>query len=345
MRAPAYWFNPPDRPGVAARLLAPAAWLYARATARRVAAAPRCRAGVPVICVGNINAGGTGKTPTVIALVQRLRARGLTPVVVTRGYGGSETGPFLVDPARHAAAAVGDEALLHAAFAETVLSDDRARGCALARTLPCDAIILDDGFQDPAVFKDLSIVVVDAARGFGNRRVLPAGPLREPVSRGLIRADALLSIGPASAQRRFDDSLVGRDLTVPHLRGRLDPLPMGLPWAGRRVLAFAGIGHPEKFFATLRAEGAEVTRAEALADHQPLTDALMTRLATEAKTHVAQLVTTEKDFVRLPARFRPQVLSVPVRLELDDWPALDTLLGAILPIGSPDPGGVAPGAG
>ncbi|MBM1221839.1 tetraacyldisaccharide 4'-kinase [Ponticoccus sp. SC2-23] len=333
MRAPGYWFNPPERPGHLARSLAPLGWVYAQATARRVARAPAYQAGVPVICVGNINAGGTGKTPTTIAIVQRLQSRGLSPVVVTRGYGGSLRGPVRVNPESHDASQVGDEALLHAAFAPTIVADDRIGGCKLAEAGPCDVIILDDGHQDPAVRKSLSLVVVDAARGFGNGRVIPAGPLREPVGAGLARADAVVSIGPAPAQRRFAPSLGTFDL--PLLMAELKPLAMGLPWTGRRVLAFAGIGHPEKFFAMLRADGAEVIRAEALSDHQPLTDALMTRLSLEARASVAQLVTTEKDFVRLPAGFRSQVLSVPVRLEFDDPSALDTLLDRLGLIAKP----------
>ncbi len=327
MRPPAFWFASPDRPGLLPRLLSPLAALYAAGTARRVDR-PGARVAVPVVCVGNLNAGGTGKTPTVIALAQRLAARGVAAHVVSRGYGGSLAGPVRVDERSHKATEVGDEPLLLSTFAPTWVARDRRAGAQAAVEAGAQAILLDDGFQNPALVKDLSLVVVDAGIGFGNGRVIPAGPLREPVEAGLARADLVLSIGPEAAQSGFD-ARWGDRIVTPRLRGHLAPLQMGMDWRGTRVIAFAGIGHPEKFFATLRAEGAEIARALPLDDHQPLSDALLLRLETEAKLFGAQLVTTEKDAVRLPPAFRPKVLAFPVRLQIDDWAPLDAALDGV----------------
>lgn len=326
MRAPGFWHEPA---GLRAALLSPLGALYAKATARRLKGGAPMGVGVPVICIGNINAGGTGKTPTAIAVAQRLCARGVAVHAITRGYGGEITGPTRVQDRTHSAKDVGDEALLLAAFLPTWVAADRLAGARAAVEAGADCLILDDGFQNPALAYDLSVVVVDAWRGFGNGHVIPAGPLREPVAVGLSRADMLLSIGPESAQDRFAKTW-GAHVTVPHLTGALEPLPTGLPLHGMPVLAFAGIGHPEKFFQTLRGLGANLLATHALADHQPLSDALMQRLLRDAHMRGAQVVTTEKDAVRLSPDYRAQVLTLPVRLELTNWSLLDAALDRLL---------------
>lgn len=326
LRAPLFWHQPP---GLASWALAPLGALYAAGTARRLSTGTRVRIGVPVICVGNLNAGGTGKTPTVIALAERLLARNTRVHAVTRGYGGALQGPLQVDHRHHDAASVGDEALLLQAFMPTWLAKDRLAGARAAVDAGAQVILLDDGFQNPALAYDLSIIVVDAHRGFGNGRVIPAGPLREPVSTGLARADMVISIGPDGAQDRFNAAW-GSVIDVPHLSGELRPLPTGLPLAGLPVIAFAGIGHPEKFFATLRDLGADLRGTHPLADHQPLSEALMTRILREALAIGAQVVTTEKDAVRLAPHLRQQVMTLPVRLALQDWGVVDAALERVL---------------
>lgn len=327
MQAPGFWSRPRAAPGGAARLLAPLSAVWAAAARWRIAR-PGIRPGVPVICVGNLTAGGAGKTPTVMALIARLAARGVGVAVVSRGHGGSLPGPVRVDPRVHLAAEVGDEPLMLAALAPVFIGRDRAAAARAAVAGGAQAILLDDGFQNPALAKDLSLVVVDAGFGFGNGRVMPAGPLREPLAAGLARADIVLAIGSGAERAALREAWPELG-ALPVEEGELRPLATGMPWAGLRVLAFAGIGRPGKFFATLRALGAEVVGTRAFGDHAPYPPQILARLVADAARAGAQLVTTEKDAARLPREMLRQVLVLPVRLEVADWAGLDARLAAL----------------
>lgn len=316
MRAPRFW----QAGGPLAALLSPLGQLYAVLGRRRRRAAP-WRAPCPVICVGNLSAGGSGKTPTALALAERLTALGRRPVFLTRGYGGRERGPLLVEPGRHDAAAVGDEPLLLAAAAPTVVARDRAAGAALAARQG-DVIVMDDGFQNPALHKDLSLLVFDGGQGIGNGRCLPAGPLREGLAEGLARADACLLIGQDATG--LAPLLAGRPL----LRASLDP--QGSELKGQRVLAFAGIGRPEKFFESLRALGAELAGTRGFGDHHRYRAAEIAALRAEAARAGARLVTTAKDLARLPPDLRQGIAVLAVRLVFADRDALDALLKGVL---------------
>jgi len=331
MKAPRFWSNPAGRPGWQARLLSPAAWLWRLGAWWRGRGVVPYRAPVPVVCIGNLTAGGAGKTPMVAALLARLVAQGCEPHVVSRGHGGSlarshKGRPHLVDPDRDSHGDVGDEPLLLAAFAPVWVARDRAAGVRAAVTAGAGLILMDDGFQNPSVIKDRSILMVDAESGFGNARLIPAGPLREPVAGGLARADAVVLVGTGSER----ETAAGR---WPGLAGavaaRLVPRRTGLSLAGERVLAFAGIGRPDKFFATLGAMGAEIVEAVAFADHCDYSPAVLRRLRRRALAEGAMLVTTEKDAVRLPVAFRPEVVVVQVHLELEDWAAIDQVFAQL----------------
>jgi tetraacyldisaccharide 4'-kinase len=294
MREPAFWRRPA---GLAAGLLSPLAAIYGSVTAWRMSRQGR-RAGVPVVCIGNLTVGGAGKTPTAIAVARMLAAAGRRPFLLSRGYGGALAGPVRVDPASHTALAVGDEPMLLSRVAPTVVARNRAAGAELARAAGAGCIVMDDGFQNPALAKDLSIVVVDGACGIGNGAVFPAGPLRAPVERQLAHAHALLAIGEGKAGEAVAALASARGLPVFH--GRLAPDAQALALLkGRPVLAFAGIGDPEKFFATLVEAGIDVRARLSFPDHHRFRRAEAIELLARAEREGLVPVTTEKDAVRL----------------------------------------------
>jgi len=334
MKAPAFWFTPPHRPDLRARLLAPLAALRARALARRRAACVRWTAPVPVICVGSLTTAGSGKAQAVLAVVGHLQAMGHKPAILCRGTGGRSSRPVTVDVQKHTQADVSDRALLTAAFAPTWISRDRRQGAeALLAVTPTgggqtDCIVIDDGLQELHVFNDISVIVVDAALGFGNGRSFPAGPLHEPLASGLNRADLVLSIGSDAAQSVFERTW-GAGVTCPRIRGRLELLETGMDWRGARLVAFAGIGDSEIFFAALRGLGADLVHCAALEERHPPGAALIARLEREAASRGAQLVTTELDAVRRAPEIRRKVLTLPLRLQVAEWEPFDAALARI----------------
>ena len=322
MRAPAFWWK--EGPTLTARLLSPFGAIYGALTARRMNR-PGAECGPPVICIGNFVAGGAGKTPTAIAVAQALLALGRRPVFLSRGYGSSAGAPRLVDRARDKAADVGDEPLLLAMIAPCVVAADKLEGARACVAAGADVIVKDDGLQNPALIKTLRIAVVDGAVGLGNGLCVPAGPLRAPLRAQWPHVDALVVIGEGAAGE--DIAQATEALGKPVLRGHLAPEPgMAMGLAGREVIAFAGIGRPEKFFDTLRALGAEIIETEAFPDHHAFTPREIAGLQARAKRRGAALVTTEKDAARLgPAA--EQLLTLPVRLALEDEAGLLELLG------------------
>ena len=329
MREPSFWWRDA---GAAAGLLSPVAALYGAVAAHRMAQ-PGRRIGAPVICVGNLTLGGAGKTPAAIALARLLQAEGARPVFLTRGYGGSLAGPVEVSGA-HAASEVGDEPLLLARVARTIVARDRVAGALAALAAGADIIVMDDGFQNPALAKTFSLIVVDGRRGIGNGRVFPAGPLRAPLDRQIDRTQALLIVGePGPAAQPPLAAARERGRAV--LAGRLVPDAQAVArLKGRPALAFAGIADPEKFFATLRDAGIAVAATQAFPDHHRLSAAEADDLVTRAQRADLALVTTEKDLARMhgddaTATLARRALSLPITLVFDDEKTLERLLDTI----------------
>lgn len=304
-RAPSFWWT---RPGIAAQILRPAAGVYRAASALSqkniVPYAPL----IPVICVGNVVAGGAGKTPAVQALTALLFDAGITkyPSILLRGYGGALHGPTAVDPAMHGYKDVGDEAILHAAYAPTIIARDRAAGVKLAQFSGADMVIMDDGLQNPSVKKTISFLMVDGAQGIGNGMTLPAGPLREPLAAALKKTDAIILNGDTLA------FATDKPIFRAHIA------PASLPDINVPYIAFAGLGRPEKFRNTLGEAGVTIAGWHPFPDHHPYRDTDLQPLIDDAAAKGAVLITTEKDAVRIPEFYRNMVKTLPVRMAFDD---------------------------
>ncbi|UPK34797.1 tetraacyldisaccharide 4'-kinase [Bradyrhizobium sp. 186] len=323
MREPAFWYRPRSFKSHALR---PLGALYGAIAERRMLRTG-VDAGIPVICVGNYHVGGAGKTPTVLALTKLLRELGETPVVLSRGYGGRLQGPVMVDRERHTATDVGDEPLMMVRDVPVAVARDRLEGVALAKSRGATVILMDDGFQNPGIMKDASLIVIDSARGLGNGKVFPAGPLRAPLKAQLARTDALVLIGDGHAADDVAAEIAARGNPVLRARLRPDAASVGQLF-GKQVLAFAGIGDPERFFRTLRASGIEVVRTRPFADHHMFSQAEIAALAADAKREQLTLVTTEKDLARLRGSegLPDGIVPFAVQLEYDDLAALRQLV-------------------
>lgn len=329
LSAPRFWW----RGGCAGPLLSPLGAAVGQVAAHRLKKPPKARLSVPVICIGNPTVGGAGKTPTAIAVSEILRAAGRHPAFLLRGYGGRLAGPVVVNPAHHTAREVGDEALLLAGHGPTVVSGDRVAGGRLAVAAGADVVVMDDGFQNPALFKDFSALVVDAGAGVGNGRVTPAGPLRAPLAPQLSKADALILIGGGDKAAPVAEAAQAAGLAL--FRARLVPRDAE-PFRGARVLAFAGIGRPEKVADSLDKIGAEVVRLAAFPDHHVYQEAEARALLAEAAREKLTLVTTEKDLARLTgasgacAELAERAVALRVGLTFEDAEAVRAALVAVL---------------
>jgi tetraacyldisaccharide 4'-kinase len=329
MQAPRFWWQPGK-----GMLLSPLAALYGAVAWLRMRR-PGRSVGVPVICLGNLTVGGAGKTPAALAVGRLLLAHHERPFFLSRGYGGHLAGPVLINRSVHRAAAVGDEPLLLARLAPTIVARNRVAGAEMARFDGAGVIVMDDGLQNPALHKDLAIVVIDGRRGIGNGRMLPAGPLRAPLGSQIARAHSLIVVGPTADSTAAVVELA-RKRGLPLFHARLEPDPQTLAaLTGRRILAFAGIADPEKFFATLSEAGLNVVERQSFADHHRYTAAEAQMLMARAQSQNLVLLTTEKDQARLAGdphvgELAARANALPARLVIEEADAFrDMVLNVV----------------
>lgn len=324
LKSPKFWQKKNTFLG---KVLSPLGRIYAWGLRRKLKKTKPYRSKIPVVCIGNLVMGGVGKTPLAVSVAEYFKMNGMRPVFLTRGYGGGLSN-VLVDLDKHTAKDTGDEALLLARIAPTIVDADRARGAKTAEKIGADVVIMDDGFQNPQLVKDLSFAVFDGRYGFGNGKVFPAGPLREPVEDGLLRADAFIVVGKdkAGIKEWIDKRFMSLPFIGTHIEQDVAKIAQ---LSGKKVFAFAGIGYPDKFFDMLRDYGCDVVETQAFSDHYPYTDEDMTDLIARADKLEAVLVTTAKDGVRIAPRFLPQVQIVEAYMVWDTPDAMCALLSAL----------------
>lgn len=342
LEAPSWWYETDGQRGplssIIPWLLSPAAVLYGSVAGQRLAAKPDYISLIPVICIGNFTAGGTGKTPLAIDIATRLKNHGARPTILTRGYGGTVSGPYDVDPDSDTAGRVGDEPLLLARAAPTVVCRDRIMGAKHIERTDATVIIMDDGMQNPKLAKTLSIAVVDGTRGFGNAWTIPSGPLRAPIEQQALIADAIVVNGELSAKAR--SRIAAANFSIPIMTGNLKPATKTIDLAERPIVAFCGIGNPSRFHKTLEDCRSQIRESFEFPDHHAFNDNDAEKIIATAKREDAIIVTTEKDRVRLISakegtalqRLFDTCLALPVAFEFkgNDSARLDAMLDMVL---------------
>jgi len=327
MKTPDFFFH---GQGLWPGLLSPLSGLWRLGAALKRNRTVTQKIDTPVICVGNLTVGGTGKTPIVIALAHYFRQAGLSPHIITRGYGGNLKGPLKIDLSTHSAADVGDEALLLAQAAPAWMGADRSVTARAAQEAGADLILMDDGHQNFSLAKDYSLVVIDRAYGFGSGRILPAGPLREPVAEGLSRANAIILLASGDHVETTNWRQPVKDTGLPVIRASLEPGIEAEQIVGQKVVAFAGIGRPEKFFATLENLKCEIIEKRSFADHHVYSEDEIMKLVELAASQGARPVTTSKDHVRLPPEARPMITEIPVSITFENIRTLNELFSDLI---------------
>jgi len=326
LKAPKYWEH--GRGGLMSALLSPIGWLFGVGTQLNQSAATPIQAPAPVLCIGNAVAGGAGKTPIAMDIGKRLLSAGVNAHYLSRGYGGSEQGPHLVDPASDNVARVGDEPLLLAQIAPTWISKDRVKGAIAMVEAGAKTILMDDGFQNPSLLKDINLCVIDGTYGIGNGRVMPAGPLREEFEHSLQKSNAIVIMGTDRAGMAERIKAITPDIVL--LKAQVTAKLTNFNILNQPIHAFAGIGHPDKFFNMLGELGCDIIKATPFADHHIYKDTEISQLVEVAEADKALLLTTEKDYVRLDTKWKNAVKPLGISVTWDDEALLTALLEPVI---------------